>query len=107
MVDLIKTGIGITKTIRNVNRMKEIALVFAKNGFDEFAATGVASQIPNFVIPKSKRSIKDELNEQLLTVDNTDIKLPDVPKTKLEIPVTETKKQAEERDLRELESLMI
>lgn len=64
MVDLIKTGIGITKTIRNVNRMKEIALVFAKNGFDEFAATGVASQIPNFVIPKSKRSIKDELNEQ-------------------------------------------
>ncbi len=64
MVDLIKTGIGITKTIRNVTRMKEIALVFAKNGFDEFAATGVASQIPNFVIPKSKRSIKDELDEE-------------------------------------------
>lgn len=64
MVDIIKTGIGITKTIRNVNRMKEIALVFAKNGFDEFAMTGVASQIPNFVIPKSRRSIKDELNEQ-------------------------------------------
>ncbi len=64
MVDIIKTGIGITKTIRNVNRMKEIALVFAKNGFDEFAATGVASQIPNFVIPKSKRSIKEELDEE-------------------------------------------
>ncbi len=63
-MDLIKTGIGITKTIRNVNRMKEIALVFAKNGFDEFAATGVATHIPNFVIPKSKRSIKEELSEQ-------------------------------------------
>ena len=63
-MDLIKTGIGLTKTIRNVNRLREIVLVFAKNGFDEFISFNVISSIPNFVLPRSKRSIKEELGKE-------------------------------------------
>ncbi len=63
-MDLIKTGIGITKTIRNVSRLREIVLVFGKNGFDEFISFNVTAAIPNFVLPKSKRSIKDELTSE-------------------------------------------
>lgn len=63
-MDLIKTGIGITKTIRNVSRLREIVLVFGKNGFDEFISFNVTSAIPNFALPKSKRSIKDELTDE-------------------------------------------
>jgi ubiquinone biosynthesis protein len=63
-MDLIKTGIGLGKTIRNVSRLKEIVLVFAKHGFDEFISLGVTTKIPNFVLPKSKRSIKQELKDK-------------------------------------------
>jgi len=66
-MDIIKTGIGISKTIRNVSRLREIVLVFAKNGFDEFISLGVTSSIPNFVLPKSRRSIKEELDEKTET----------------------------------------
>ena len=61
-MDLIKTGIGISKTIRNVSRLREIVLVFAKHGFDEFISLGITSKIPNFVLPRSKRGIKEELD---------------------------------------------
>ena len=37
-MDLIKTGRGITQTIRNMSRLKEIITVFAKNGSDATAA---------------------------------------------------------------------
>ena len=47
---------------------------------------------------------QEELNEQLLKVDD-DLKLPDVPKTKLETTVVKTKKQDDD-DLRELELLL-
>ncbi len=63
-MDLIKTGIGITKTIRNVSRLREIVVVFAKNGFDEFISHNAIAGIPNFVLPKSKRSIKEELDRE-------------------------------------------
>jgi ubiquinone biosynthesis protein len=63
-MDLIKAGFGLTKTIRNVGRLKEIAMVFAKNGFDEFIAMGVASKVPNFVLPRSRKSIKEEMAER-------------------------------------------
>jgi len=54
-MDLIKTGLGISQTIKNVSRFKEIASVLARNGFDEFIIkTGLQSKIPNFVIPKSR-----------------------------------------------------
>ncbi|MCR9203838.1 MAG: AarF/UbiB family protein, partial [Halobacteriovoraceae bacterium] len=61
-MDLIRTGIGISKTIRNVGRLREIVLIFGKHGFDEFISTNVAQSIPNFILPKSKRSIKEELD---------------------------------------------
>ena len=60
-MDLIKAGIGISKTIRNVGRLQEIVMVFARNGFDEFITTKTVSKIPNFVLPKSKKRITAEL----------------------------------------------
>jgi len=63
-MDVIRAGLGITRTIRNVNRLKEIVLIFAKHGLDEFITFGVTSKIPNFVLPKSKKAIKDELSER-------------------------------------------
>jgi ubiquinone biosynthesis protein len=35
-MDIIKTGIGLTKTIKNVARFREILTVFSKNGFRPF-----------------------------------------------------------------------
>lgn len=63
-MDLIKTGIGITKTFRNVSRLREIVLIFARHGFDEFISGSITQLIPNFVLPKSKKSIKKELEEE-------------------------------------------
>ncbi len=60
---LIKTGLELSKTIRNVSRLQEIVLVFAKNGFAEFISRGVISSIPSFVLPKSGISIKSELKK--------------------------------------------
>jgi ubiquinone biosynthesis protein len=64
-MDIVKAGIGLTKTIRNVGRLREIVLIFARHGFDEFISSGVTSRIPNFVIPRSRKSIKDEINERI------------------------------------------
>ncbi|RLA65246.1 MAG: hypothetical protein DRQ88_02890 [Epsilonproteobacteria bacterium] len=63
-MDFFKTGVGISKTFRNVGRLKEIVLVFARNGFDEIISLPIASKIPNFVIPKSKIKIREELRGQ-------------------------------------------
>lgn len=55
-MDIIKTGIGITKTIKNVGRLKEIVTVFAKNGFQELILkSGVHTKIPDFVLPEGSR----------------------------------------------------
>jgi ubiquinone biosynthesis protein len=62
-MDIIKTSIGLTQTIRNVGRLKEILVVFAKNGFEEFITQAIPSRLPNFVLPKSRKRIKDELKE--------------------------------------------
>lgn len=62
-MDIIKTGLDLSKTIRNVGRLKEILVVFAKNGFEEFITQAIPSKIPNFVLPKSKKKIRDELKE--------------------------------------------
>ncbi len=61
---LIKTTIRLSRTIKNVARLKEIAVIFAKNGFDEFVSSGVMSKIPNFVLPKSKIKIREELSSK-------------------------------------------
>lgn len=60
-MDLIKTGIGLTKTIKNVGRLREIVSIFARHGFDEFITSGMTSRIPDFVLPKSHKGIKAEL----------------------------------------------
>jgi len=53
-MDIIKTGIEITRTFKNVSRLKEIISVLARNGFDEFILkTGLHNKIPNFILPKS------------------------------------------------------
>ncbi|AUN96686.1 hypothetical protein DOM21_18385 [Bacteriovorax stolpii] len=63
-MDLIKAGIGISKTIRNVGRLQEIVMVFARHGFDEFITKNTTNKIPNFVLPKSKKTITEELADK-------------------------------------------
>lgn len=66
-MDIIKTGIGIGKTIRNVSRLREILNTFATNGFDEFIIkTNLHTKIPGFVIPKEriKRAITEIDSEE-------------------------------------------
>jgi ubiquinone biosynthesis protein len=60
-MDLIKAGKGLSKTIRNVGRLQEIVMVFARHGFDEFITKNTTNKIPNFVLPKSKKRISEEL----------------------------------------------
>lgn len=55
---------GLSKTIRNVGRLQEIVLVFGKHGFDEFITNTVTGKIPNFVLPKSKKRISEELADK-------------------------------------------
>lgn len=61
MVDIVKTGIGLSKTIRNVSRLREIVLVFARHGFDEFITKNVTSLIPGFVLPRSEKGLRSEI----------------------------------------------
>jgi ubiquinone biosynthesis protein len=60
-MDLIRAGMGLSKTIRNVGRLQEIVLVFGRHGFDEFITNTVTGKIPNFALPKSKKRITQEL----------------------------------------------
>lgn len=59
---LITTSFKLTKTIRNISRLREIATVFAKNGLDEFISQNVLNKIPDFVFPKKNKKI-DEVSE--------------------------------------------
>lgn len=55
-MDILKTGLGISKTIKNVSRFREILTVFAKHGFDELIiASKLDRLIPNFVLPRSRK----------------------------------------------------
>ncbi|MBF0367615.1 MAG: hypothetical protein HQK50_18720, partial [Oligoflexia bacterium] len=57
-MDIIKTGIGITKTIKNVGRLREIITIFAKNGFQELILkTGIHTKIPGLVLPEKSNSL--------------------------------------------------
>lgn len=56
-MDIIKTSIGISKTIKNVGRLREILATFSKNGLDDILiTTGLYTFLPNFVLPKSRKS---------------------------------------------------
>lgn len=59
-MDLIKTGIEITRAFKNIGRLREIVTVFARNGFDEFINQSITSRIPEFVLPKSRVKLKAE-----------------------------------------------
>ncbi|MBT3981290.1 MAG: hypothetical protein HOE90_08040 [Bacteriovoracaceae bacterium] len=68
MVDLLKTGLGITRTIKNATRFREIVTVLARNGFDELIIkSGLVNLLPDFVLPKSryKDAIKEKESESL------------------------------------------
>ncbi len=60
-MDLLRAGIGISKTVKNMGRFREIVTVFAKNGFAEFMASGVSTILPNFILPESTIKLKEEL----------------------------------------------
>ncbi len=60
-MDLIKTSIGITKTIKNVGRLREIVSVFGRNGFSELIVkSGVDKVIPGFALPSRVSELKEE-----------------------------------------------
>mgnify|MGYP006265251759 CR=1 FL=1 len=62
---LITNGVNLTKTIRNIGRLREIVSVFAKHGLDEFISKNVLLKIPNFVLPKSTATrVKDEIKQR-------------------------------------------
>ena len=63
-MDPIRTGIRFTQTIRNVARLREIVTIFARHGFAEFIALGgISTYLPDFVLPASKKSLKQEMSE--------------------------------------------
>ena len=52
-MDLVKTSRNITKTIKNVNRSREIIAVFARHGFEEFVVATPGGTIPKLVFQKN------------------------------------------------------
>lgn len=63
-MDLVKAGIGLSKTIRNVGRFQEIVMIFARNGFDEFVHQKNIKNMPDFVVPKSDNPLSEELKNK-------------------------------------------
>lgn len=60
-MDLIKTGIGISKTIKNVSRFREILTVLSRHGFSELIVkSGLDKVIPGFVLPARVSELKRE-----------------------------------------------
>ncbi len=60
-MDLIKTGLGISKTIRNVSRFREILTVLSRHGFSELILkSGLDKVIPGFVLPSRVSELKRE-----------------------------------------------
>ncbi len=54
-MDLIKNGLGLGRTIRNVGRIREILTVFARNGLAEFVERlNLSELVPDFVFPQRK-----------------------------------------------------
>jgi ubiquinone biosynthesis protein len=60
-MDLIRTGIGISKTIKNVSRLREILTVLSRHGFSELIVkSGLDKVIPGFVLPARVSELKSE-----------------------------------------------
>lgn len=61
-MDIIRSGVTFTQTIKNVSRFREIVAVFAKNGFDEFMIqSGMHPYMPSAFLSKTR--IHKALNE--------------------------------------------
>jgi len=63
-MNFIKTGMKVSKTFRNVGRLREIVLIFARHGFEEFVSLGITKPIPGLGLLKSKKPIRVELEEE-------------------------------------------
>jgi ubiquinone biosynthesis protein len=60
-MDIIKTGLGISKTIKNVSRLREILTVLSRHGFSELIVkSGLDKVIPGFVLPARVSELKRE-----------------------------------------------
>lgn len=67
-MDLIKTGIGLTKTIKNVARLREILTVFSRNGFRSYIVKsglgeevdGLATETSGDEVPSDAATAGDE-----------------------------------------------
>ncbi|HXH73369.1 MAG TPA: AarF/UbiB family protein [Bacteriovoracaceae bacterium] len=60
-MDLIKTGRGISKTIKNVSRFREILTVLSRHGFSELIVkSGLSKIIPGFVLPTRVSELQRE-----------------------------------------------
>ncbi len=60
-MDIIKTSLGITKTIKNVSRFREILTVLSRHGFAELILkSGLDKLIPGFVLPARVSELKRE-----------------------------------------------
>lgn len=77
-MDLIKTGIGISKTIKNVSRFREILTVLSRHGFSELIVkSGLDKLIPGFVLPARVSELKNEAlsNEEWWGIFGTQLRL--------------------------------
>ena len=77
-MDLIKTGIGISKTIKNVSRFREILTVLSRHGFSELIVkSGLDKVIPGFVLPARVSEIKKEAltNDEWWHIFGTQLRL--------------------------------
>lgn len=76
-MDIIKTGIGITKTIKNVSRFREILTVLSRHGFSELIVkSGLDKVIPGFALPARVSELKNEAlsNEEWWQVFGTQLR---------------------------------
>lgn len=77
-MDIIKTGIGISKTIKNVSRFREILTVLSRHGFSELIVkSGLDKLIPGFVLPARVSQLKNEAlsNEEWWQIFGTQLRL--------------------------------
>lgn len=65
-MDIIKTSIGISKTIKNVSRFREILTVLSRHGFSQLIIkSGLDKVIPGFVLPERISELKrDDLSSE-------------------------------------------
>lgn len=65
-MDIIKTSIGISKTIKNVSRFREILTVLSRHGFSQLIIkSGLDKVIPGFVLPERISELKrDDLSTE-------------------------------------------